>query len=38
MTEPVILITGADNGIGFHLAASLLERGRGILKLIYVWQ
>jgi NAD(P)-dependent dehydrogenase (short-subunit alcohol dehydrogenase family) len=27
MAESVILITGADNGIGFHLAASLLEEG-----------
>ena len=38
MDDRVVTITEADNGIGFHLAASLLERGRGILKLIYVWQ
>lgn len=27
MPESIILITGANNGIGFHLAASLLEMG-----------
>ena len=27
MTTPVILITGADNGIGFHLTVALLEAG-----------
>ncbi len=33
MTASVILVTGADNGIGFHLAASLLEAGRRVAGL-----
>ncbi len=33
MDKPVILITGADNGIGFHLAASLLEEGYRVAGL-----
>jgi NAD(P)-dependent dehydrogenase (short-subunit alcohol dehydrogenase family) len=33
MAESVILITGADNGIGFHLAASLLEDGYRVAGL-----
>jgi len=33
MDRPVILITGADNGIGFHLAASLLEEGYRVAGL-----
>jgi NAD(P)-dependent dehydrogenase (short-subunit alcohol dehydrogenase family) len=27
MDKPVVIITGANNGIGFHMAASLLEEG-----------
>ena len=33
MDDRVVMITGADNGIGFHLAASLLEMGYRVAGL-----